>query len=69
MLSYKLPAVSSEELAEDAFQIAVGYDRTVCDSLYGALTVRFGINMVTADQKLANALGGLFPVKWLHYFQ
>ena len=48
-------------LLEDAYRLAVRHQRTVYDSLYVALSVREACRMVTADQKLVNALGPLFP--------
>jgi predicted nucleic acid-binding protein len=59
------PTTSSLELLEDAFSIAATFDRTVYDSLYVALAVRLKADMVTADERLANALAAHLPVKWL----
>lgn len=60
-----LPTVSSVELAESAFAIAVAFDRTVYDSLYVALAVQSQGQFVTADERLADALAARLPVKWL----
>ena len=60
-----LPTTSSRDLLEDAFSIAATFDRTVYDSLYVALAVRFKADLVTADMRLANALAVHLPVKWL----
>ena len=60
-----LPTTSSLDLLEDAFSIAATFDRTVYDSLYVALAVRLKADMVTADERLANALAAHLPVKWL----
>jgi predicted nucleic acid-binding protein len=35
------------------------------NSLYVALAVTLKTELITADEKLANALAGYFPVKWL----
>jgi predicted nucleic acid-binding protein len=40
----------------DALDIAVRYQRTVYDALYVALAVIEGCQLMTADQRLANAL-------------
>jgi len=48
-----------------AFQIATDHGRTVYDSLYVALAVQAKTHLITADERLANALAARFPVKWL----
>src|SRR5208283_5291306 len=60
-----LPTTSSLDLLEDAFSIAATFDRTVYDSLYVALAIRFKAELVTADARLAHALAARLPVKWL----
>lgn len=60
-----LSTVPSEGLIELAFAIATTFDRTVYDSIYVALAVELRAQLVTADEKLANALAAHFPVKWL----
>jgi predicted nucleic acid-binding protein len=59
------PTTSSLDLLEEAFSIAATFDRTVYDSLYVALAVRLKSHLVTADERLANALAAHLPVKWL----
>jgi predicted nucleic acid-binding protein len=61
----KLPIVSSAVLLEPAFRIATAFDRTVYDSLYVALAVYSKGQLVTADERLANAVAAELPVKWL----
>ena len=46
----------SAPLIHTALEIACGYGRTVYDSLYIALAVREGCQVVTADEKLLNGL-------------
>jgi predicted nucleic acid-binding protein len=60
-----LPTTSSLALLEEAFSIAATFDRTVYDSIYVALALRFKAELVTADARLANALAAHLPVKWL----
>jgi predicted nucleic acid-binding protein len=60
-----LPTVPAPSLIDRAFHIAVLYGRTAYDSLYVALAVASNSELVTADEELANALGGHLPVKWL----
>jgi predicted nucleic acid-binding protein len=58
--------IPTAELLEDAYKIAVAHRRTVYDALYVALSVRENCRFVTADEKLANAVGAAFPgVVWL----
>jgi predicted nucleic acid-binding protein len=65
MRDRKLPTVSSMSLLAQAFAIATAFDRTVYDSLYVALAVEGKAQLVTADERLANALAAQLPVKWL----
>jgi len=60
-----LPSVPSLELLEEAFSLAVTFDRTVYDCLYLALAIRFKSQLVTADERLTRALATHLPVKWL----
>jgi predicted nucleic acid-binding protein len=61
----KLPTVPSLLLVNSALSIALKYGRSLYDSLYVTLAVRSDAQLVTADEKLANALAAHFPVKWL----
>lgn len=65
MVDRNFPTVSSRDLLAEAFAIATAFDRTVYDSLYVALAVATKGEMITADEKLANALAASLPVKWL----
>lgn len=58
---------SSEELAETAWHIASGRDRSFYDSLYMALAEHRGCPMVTADSKLFNSLGGSVGLVWVEH--
>jgi predicted nucleic acid-binding protein len=57
--------VSSLTLLPDALKIALVHERSVYDCLYVALAIRFKTEMITADERLANALAARLPVKWL----
>ncbi len=60
--------VSSLELLPEALKIAFVHQRSVYDCLYVALAIQFKIEMITADERLANALAARLPVKWLGAF-
>ena len=68
MRNRKLPTFSSLELLDNAFAIAAQFGRTVYDSVYVALAISSKAHMVTADERLANALAAYFPVNWLGAF-
>jgi predicted nucleic acid-binding protein len=61
----RIPTVSSVDLVPRALRLAVEYRRTVYDSVYVALALRVNAILITADERLANALAAQLPVKWL----
>ncbi|MCU1303693.1 MAG: PilT protein domain protein [Candidatus Sulfotelmatobacter sp.] len=61
--------VSSGALLTEAVELAFAYDRSVYDCLYVALAIQFKTEMITADERLANALAAHLPVKWLGAFR
>ena len=65
LVSYGLPVAASATLLETALRISIEYERTVYDSIYVALAVQSRRELITADEKLANALAAYFPVKWI----
>ena len=60
-----LATIPSHKLVESAFAIANAFERTVYDSLYIALALDSSAQLITADEKLANAVAAHLPVKWL----
>jgi predicted nucleic acid-binding protein len=48
-----------------ALEIAAEFERTVYDSIYVALAIESNHPLVTADERLANAMAAYFPVRWL----
>jgi len=60
--------VPSVTLLPEALRIAFAYDRSVYDCLYVALAVQSNRELITADERLANALAAHLPVKWLGAF-
>jgi predicted nucleic acid-binding protein len=65
MRRYGLLTVSGFDLADDALAIALSTGRTVHDAMYVALAVQRQASVVTADERLVNALATHWPVKWL----
>jgi predicted nucleic acid-binding protein len=60
--------VPSLILLPEALRIAFAYDRPVYDCLYVALAIQSKTDLITADERLANALAARLPVKWLGAF-
>ena len=56
---------ASATLLASALSIARAHGRTVYDSLYLVLAVQESATMITADERLANAVAAYLPVKWL----
>lgn len=69
LLGQDLPVVSGVNLIEAALAIALEHQRTVYDTLYVALAIQESGEMITADERLVNALGSRFPVRWLGSYQ
>lgn len=52
-------------MLDSAFAIAAKFNCSVYDSLYVAAAISSDTELITADEKLANALAARLPVKWL----
>ena len=63
-----IPTIPTFDLVPQALDLAVIHDRTVYDSVYVALASQYKTDLITADERLANALAARFPVKWLGAF-
>ncbi len=63
--SLKIATAPSEPLLDAALHLAAAFDRTVYDGVYVALAQDRGAPLVTADERLANALAARFAVRWL----
>ena len=61
----RIPTFPSYPLLRDAYTIATRFRCTVYDCTYVALAVVSGQPLVTADERLANALAAHLPVRWL----
>jgi predicted nucleic acid-binding protein len=57
--------IPGRDVLSEALTIALHFDRTVYDSLYLAVAVALNTHLITADERLANALAAHLPVKWL----
>ncbi|MFI5102509.1 MAG: type II toxin-antitoxin system VapC family toxin [Terriglobales bacterium] len=68
MLNRDFPTVPSRTVLPEAFKLAADFGRTVYDSIYVALAVATGNELITADERLVNALGTRFPIRWLGVF-
>ncbi len=68
MQQLPLQTVSSTKLVNSAQEIAIQYGRSVYDSVYVALARETRSELVTADEKLANAVALHLPVRWLGAF-
>lgn len=65
MLASDLESFAGLELIDHAFTIASTQNCAIYDSIYVALAEQAACDMITADEKLVNALGLKFPVRWL----
>ncbi|MGO9589766.1 MAG: type II toxin-antitoxin system VapC family toxin [Candidatus Acidiferrales bacterium] len=65
LFDLELASVPSLDLLDLAFEIALSCGRSVYDGLYVSLAVASQSSLVTADERLANALAARFPVRWL----
>ena len=65
MIDHGFPTLPTKAVLPEALKIAVDFGRTVYDSSYVALAVATGSQLITADERLVNALGSRFPVRWL----
>jgi predicted nucleic acid-binding protein len=63
--SQDFTTVPTSNLLPEALKIAFTYDRNIYDCVYAALAYQAKADLITADERLANALAARFPVKWL----
>jgi len=68
LTEYGFQTVSSSMLISEALPIALNYGISLYDCLYVSLAMEAKTDLVTADERLANALAARFPVKWLGAF-
>ena len=65
MIARGFPTLPAITVLPEALKIAINFGRTVYDSVYVALAVETGSQLLTADERLVNAIGRQFPVRWL----
>ncbi len=66
LLCMPLEVRPASELAQDALDIAIGFDITAYDACYVALARRLGVPLVTADERLVRKFAGKeVDVRWL----
>ena len=68
LMNLEIPTAPTYDLVAKASDLAIEMGPTIYDSLYVALAVESRIELITADERLANALAARFPVKWLGAF-
>ena len=60
-----IATLPSLDIVPQALDLAITHGHAVYDSLYVALAMQSNSSLITADERLANALAARFPVKWL----
>ena len=63
--SLDLQSLPTKPLISEAFAISAAFNRSAYDAFYVALAVESRTPLLTADERLVNALGSRFPVRWL----
>ena len=66
-LARELPIITvpTKVLVSDALSIAAAFHRSIYEATYVSLALVIGSTLLTADERLANALSTRFPVRWL----
>jgi predicted nucleic acid-binding protein len=62
---HEIPTLPALPVLDSALDKAILYGRSVYDSIYLALALESGGELVTADEKLVKAVGVRLPVIWL----
>jgi predicted nucleic acid-binding protein len=65
LLALGLTTQANPSLAAHALGLALAYDRTVYDATYLATALDCEATLLTADERLVNAVRGKLPVTWL----
>jgi predicted nucleic acid-binding protein len=65
LAAFEIRTIPARRLLSLAFTIAHTFDRAIYDCVYVALAMNTKSELITADEKLANALAARLPVKWI----
>lgn len=65
LTQYNFDTVPTFLLLPEALPIALNFSLPLYDCVYVALASQAKADLITADERLANALAARFPVKWL----
>jgi predicted nucleic acid-binding protein len=65
LTAYNFDTMSSLLLLTEALPIALNFGIALYDCLYVALALQAKAELITADERLFNALAARFPMKWL----
>jgi len=65
MKEHRLATVPSLPFLDAALGMAMAHDRAVYDCIYLALAAQSKQELITADERLVNAMAAHAPVKWL----
>jgi len=65
LLALKIPTYLCSDFLPETLHLALSYGRTFYDGLYATLAQHSSVELITADERLANALAAHLPVKWL----
>ena len=65
LLRLELTTIPCEPLLKRAMDIAIAHNHPLYDYVCAALAVESNVPLLTADERLANALAARFPIRWL----
>ena len=60
--------VPSQILLPEALKVAFTYHRSIYGCIYTELAIQANCQLITADERLANAFAARFPIQWLGVF-
>ena len=60
-----IPTSPTSPFIADALALSITLDRPIYDAIYLAMAIASGRSLITADERLVNAVGARLPVRWL----